>query len=307
MKVEPTNDAHRDGGAPGRMAGDHLPLGHVVHDELPVDPLFDADGLVEADIAHQGVKEFVVVPDASCIRSLLAVFLEDPVSRLRVDGVFVDVHHGLVAGLLLDDPEDVPVEAFRLDSDHIRMPLEEVAGKDEHVAHLVHRHSEVCPAVSVEAVDIKVGNTGDFVSAQGDLLVLAFGQLDVAVCRRHRDVVFGRPGEDGFEVVAHRRDGGSFQASVLAEPDEIAPEHIGHLDWLQGGAIFRLEQPDVVQQSADGLVVRLVKLGSCLCTGEDYFDERTVFKVEGERVSQGLFKVGLEVIQRLLLTSIKLF
>lgn len=117
---------HRDGGPPGRMAGDELPLRHVPGDHPALLPLLDPDGLVQADVLHQDVQVVVVVPDVTGERCPVVVGFQDAVGRLRVDGVPVQIHAGEVAGLLLRDPEQVPLEAGRLDPDHVAVALVQI-------------------------------------------------------------------------------------------------------------------------------------------------------------------------------------
>ena len=122
VDVAPPEDGYGDGGSPGGVRGDHLPLGDVVHDKDTVPLLFHAYDLIEADVLHQLVQMPVVVADLGLVGCFVVVFLQYPVGGLGVDRELVDVHHGDVPGLLLDDLEDVPVEAVPVDPDHIGVP-----------------------------------------------------------------------------------------------------------------------------------------------------------------------------------------
>lgn len=111
VNVMSPEDVDGSKGAPCRMARNHLPLRDILDSELACHPVLDPDDVVEADVLHQGMEGIVIVPDAALVRSLEMILLQDPVSGLRFDGVSVDVDFSEVAGLLLDNPEDVPVKA----------------------------------------------------------------------------------------------------------------------------------------------------------------------------------------------------
>ena len=57
---------------------------------------------------------------------------------------------------MLDDLEDVPVEAVPVDPNHIGVPLVEIAGEHEHIPHPLHRLPVVLPVVRVEQFGVEV-------------------------------------------------------------------------------------------------------------------------------------------------------
>ena len=109
------------------MRRHQLPLRDGRYDEFSAHPVLNTDWVVQADVAHKIMQMTVVVSDIRRIGRTAPVSFKNPIGGLRVNGKLVDVHDGPVPGLLLDDLEDVPVEAFRADAYHVAVPLEEIA------------------------------------------------------------------------------------------------------------------------------------------------------------------------------------
>ena len=111
VDIMATKDVDGRKGAPCRVARNHLPLRDILDGQLACYPVLDPDDVVEADVLHQDMESIVIVPDTSLVGGLEMILIQDPVCGLRLDGVSADVDFSEVAGLLLDNPEDVPVKA----------------------------------------------------------------------------------------------------------------------------------------------------------------------------------------------------
>ena len=131
MDVLPAEDVDGDEGPAPAMAGNELPLRSVLHDDLPAPAIFIPDYVIEANVLHELVEGIVVVSDLASVRGGVIVPFQNPERSLRFDGELIDIDDGLAARLLLDDPEDIPVKAGRLDAYHVRISLPEVAAQDE--------------------------------------------------------------------------------------------------------------------------------------------------------------------------------
>lgn len=125
VEVLSAQDVNGDCRPPGCMRGNQLPLRDIDrHDQAVGISFFYAYRAVKSNVSHQLMKVVVVVPDCSRVGSLVAVLLQYPVGSLRFDGETVYINHCEVAGLLLEDAEDIPIETAGVNPYHVRMPLE---------------------------------------------------------------------------------------------------------------------------------------------------------------------------------------
>ena len=127
MHIVPSKYVYGDGGSSGRMGGDKLPFGHRYGFKLPIVPLFYSYRIHQSDVTHQLMEIVVIIANGRRVRSLVAVLLKYPVGCLRLDAIQVNIDNCKVAGLLLGDAKDVPFEAAGVNSNHVRVALEEVA------------------------------------------------------------------------------------------------------------------------------------------------------------------------------------
>lgn len=298
VDVMAAQDGDRDSGTAGGVAAYQLPLRNAGGGHPALVPFLDADFLGKADVAHQAVQIVVIVPDSPFVRGFVIIAVEDAVGGFSIHRIKVDVDRGPVARFLLGNGKDVAVEARRPDPYHIAMALVKLHGKHEHIADAVHRFSEVSPAVSIEAVDVEIGDAGHFVGGQRDLDVRFFVQPELVVSGRKGGVVFRGPIKDGAQLLAYDGDGRSLQAACLAEGDEVTPKDIRYLHGLQADAVLTFQFFEVVDKAADALAVVRHQAGFRLHAGIDYGQQGVILEVEGKRIAQGCFKVGAKVGKR---------
>lgn len=127
MHIVPSEYVYGDGGSSGRMGGDKLPFRHRKGLKFPIAPFLNPHWVHQADVMHQLMEIVVIIANGRRVRSLVAVLLKYPVGCLRLDAVQVNIDNCKVAGLLLGDAKDVPFEAAGVNSNHVRVALEEVA------------------------------------------------------------------------------------------------------------------------------------------------------------------------------------
>lgn len=123
MDVMATQDCNGDR-RPSRSMGRYaLPLRHILHNQLAIVSLFQADLLIEAYVLHQPVEIMVVIADVAFVRGFISVLFQNPIGGLGIAGIAIDVYYGKAPRLLLGDTEDIAVKAGRLYPNHVGMAL----------------------------------------------------------------------------------------------------------------------------------------------------------------------------------------
>ena len=77
-------------------------------------------------------------------------------------------------------------------------------------------------------------------------------------------------------MAAKSADGGGLQTVGLKERDEIVPEDVRHLDWIELHPILILELLEVVDQGAYRFLVVRMQLGFGLGADPDHLNERAI-------------------------------
>ena len=226
------------------MAADEFPLGEVMHLDDAVYFGFSFDELVESDILKQVFEIAIIAGYVGGEWGAVVVFFEDCVSGLPIEAHALNVHPGEGACLLLEDGEDIAVEAGLVNAHHVRKALAKIAGEDKHISDAL-QVSKILRS-PVDNREIEVIDMTHLVGRECYLLVAIGWQFNEVVGGRYPGVVACAPSKSCAKLRAERLDGGQSQSSLEEKGNKVMPKDIGHLVRFENTTELALQLTQVV-------------------------------------------------------------